>query len=250
MHRFFVDKKNINNDQVIINGDDVKHIKNVLRLTIDDEITVCDGENWDYLLKIENIENNEVIGTVINKEKSKGEPPVEVVLYQGLPKSSKMDLIIQKATELGIKKIVPVITERTVVKIQNQKKENNKLERWNRIAIEAAKQCRRGELPLVDNIIGFKQMINEVKEDFVIVPYENERKIGTKEVLQDYKNHGRKRISIMIGPEGGFEEEEISRLIDIGAKSISLGPRILRTETAGFTALAIVMYELGDIGVI
>lgn len=248
MHRFFVDKENITEDKVTIEGEDVKHIKNALRLKIDDEITVCDGENSDYLIKIQSIENNQVIGKIINQKESGREAPLEVILYQGLPKSSKMDLIIQKAIELGVKKIVPIETKRTVVKIQNEKKEQKKLERWNRIALEAAKQCKRGIVPTIGNVIKFDEMIQEVQKDFVIVPYENEDKIGTREILKQYK--GGKKVSIIIGPEGGFEEEEITKLIDSGANSISLGPRILRTETAGFTTIAVVMYELGDIGVI
>ncbi|WP_202711162.1 16S rRNA (uracil(1498)-N(3))-methyltransferase [Sporosalibacterium faouarense] len=247
MHRFFIDSDNVHESQVVITGDDVKHIKNVLRLNVGDKIMVCDGESNDYLIEIENIESNQVIGKIINKERSKGEPPIDVVLYQGLPKSTKMDLIIQKATELGVKRIVPVITERTVVKIDNPKKENKKLERWNRIALEASKQCKRGQIPNVEGVINFKEMVEEIKEDFVIVPYENEIKIGTKEILSKFND---KTISIVIGPEGGFEEEEIEKLKEIGANIITLGPRILRTETAGFTTMAIVMYELGDLGVI
>ncbi|MTI49387.1 MAG: 16S rRNA (uracil(1498)-N(3))-methyltransferase [Firmicutes bacterium] len=247
MHRFFIDSDNVHESQVVITGDDVKHIKNVLRLNVGDEIMVCDGESNDYLIEIEDIESDQVIGKIINKERSKGEPPIDVVLYQGLPKSTKMDLIIQKATELGVKRIVPVITERTVVKIDNPKKENKKLERWNRIALEASKQCKRGQIPNVEGVINFKDMVEEIKEDFVVVPYENEMKIGTKEILSKFND---KTISIVIGPEGGFEEEEIEKLKEIGANIITLGPRILRTETAGFTTMAIVMYEIGDLGVI
>lgn len=247
MHRFFVEKEWIYDNKVEIKGEDVKHIKNVLRLKVGDKITICDGETTDYLTEIQEIESNQIIGSIICKGRSEGESPIDVVLYQGLPKSSKMDLIIQKATELGIKKIVPVVTERTVVKIENQNKEKKKLERWNKIALEASKQSKRGQIPEVGNIISFDNMLKEIKEDFVIVPYENERKIGAKETLKEYNG---KKISIVIGPEGGFESSEIDKLQDIDSNIITLGPRILRTETAGFTTIAIVMYELGDLGVI
>ncbi len=248
MHRFFINKENIINDTVLIDGDDVKHIKNVLRLKIGSKIVVCDGECSDYVVEIAKIGNNDVCGTILNKEKSKGEPPIDIVLYQGLPKSAKMDLIVQKCTELGVCKIVPIVTERTVVKVEDNKKEQKKIDRWNRIALEAAKQSKRGKVPEVKSIISFERLINDIADgSFTIVPYEDELKIGAKEILK--KCNGEK-INIIIGPEGGFEETEIAKLKEIGGHIISLGPRILRTETAGFATLSIIMYELGDLGVI
>lgn len=248
MNRFFTDKDNISDDMVIIDGEDVKHIKNVLRLNKGDKIVVCDGEAYEYIVEIETLGDNQVEGIIIHKEMSKSEPPIDVILYQGLPKSTKMDLIIQKTTELGVNEIIPVMTERTIVKLDNDKKEQKKLERWNRIAMEAAKQSKRGKIPTVGNVLSFKELLNRLKnEEFVIVPYEDESKTGAKEILRKYTG---KKINIVIGPEGGFEEEEISMLKEIGAHIISLGPRILRTETAGFTAISIALYELGDLGVI
>lgn len=248
MNRFFTEKENISDEIVTIVGEDVKHIKNVLRLNKGDKIVVCDGEAYEYIVEITSLEDALVSGDIIHKELSKSEAPIDIKLYQGLPKSTKMDLIIQKTTELGVKEIVPVITERTVVKLENQKKEQKKLERWNRIALEAAKQSKRGKIPIVRNVLSFKELINHLgNEDFVIVPYEDDSMTGAKEILEKCKS---KKISIVIGPEGGFEKEEISKLKDIGAHVVSLGPRILRTETAGFTAIAIALYELGDLGVI
>jgi 16S rRNA (uracil1498-N3)-methyltransferase len=248
MHRFFVDKNNIKLSSIDIIGEDVKHIKSVLRLNVGDVVVVCDNDRTDYTAKIISIDKNIVQCEILSKEASKSEPPIDIILYQGLPKASKMDLIIQKATELGVKKIVPVITERTVVKIQDRKKENNKLERWNRIAEEAAKQSKRGIIPQVNNILDFDEMIAILKEkQAVIVPYENEENTGIKDVL---KNCSCKEIHILIGPEGGFEETEIQSLINIKCNIVTLGPRILRTETAGLVTSAVVLYELGDLGVV
>ncbi|RKD34743.1 16S rRNA (uracil(1498)-N(3))-methyltransferase [Thermohalobacter berrensis] len=249
MNRFFVNKDNIKEGRVIIEGEDVKHIRNVLRLNEGDLITVCDCQKNDYLVEITDIKKNYVQCNILEKSKSKGEPNLEVVLYQGIPKSSKMDLIIQKATELGISQIVPVEMKRSVVKLKNEKKEQKKLNRWRRIAKEAAKQCRRGIIPAVSEIVSFNEMLKSLeKEEFILVPYENEDKVGLKDILA--KNKGKHKVNIIIGPEGGFEEEEIDNINKLNWHVVSLGPRILRTETAGFTVLSIVMYELGDLGVI
>jgi 16S rRNA (uracil1498-N3)-methyltransferase len=248
MHRFFVNKENIKKDIILVTGDDVKHIKNVLRLKSGDTIELCDGESNDYIVSITEISKNYVKCNIVEKYKSKSEPPIEVLLYQGLPKSAKMDLIVQKVVELGVTEIVPVITERTVVKINEDSKEKKKLERWQKISLEAAKQSKRGMIPRIHNIISFDEMIEILKtENNILVPYENETKLSIKEALKEYKNG---KVNIVIGPEGGFEESEIIKLKDINANIITLGPRILRTETAGFTTVGIVMYELGDLGVV
>ncbi len=248
MHRFFVDKDNIENNKICITGEDVKHIKNVLRLNEGDIISVCDKQNTDYDVIILEFHKEMILCDILSTKISSSEPPVDIILYQGIPKSTKMDLIIQKSTELGIAKIIPVITERTIVKIQDRKKEEKKLERWQRISEEAAKQSKRGIIPDVCPILTFEEMLETLKDNsLTIVPYENEEKVGIKEVL---KNNSNKKINIIIGPEGGFEEWEIQSLESIGSKIVSLGPRILRTETAGFVASAIVLYELGDLGVI
>ncbi|AFS78830.1 ribosomal RNA small subunit methyltransferase E [Gottschalkia acidurici 9a] len=248
MHRFFVEIENIKEDYIEINDEDVKHIKNVLRLEVGDTISICDKQETDYICNISEINKNNITCMVIDKFKSKGEPPIDIVLYQGLPKSDKMELIVQKSTELGVKKIVPVMTNRTIVKIQDRKKEDKKLERWTRIAEEASKQSKRGMIPEISNIVTFKEMLDIFKgEETVIVPYESEENIGIKQVL---KNCNSKKINILIGPEGGFEDEEIESLKSINCNIVTLGPRILRTETAGFTTSAIVLYELGDLGVI
>jgi len=248
MNRFFVDKNNIMEDTILINGEDVNHIKNVLRLKVEDEINICDGDSNEYRVTINNIEKNIVECKILERKISNTEPPLKIKLYQGLPKSTKMDLIIQKATEIGVSQIIPIITDRTVVKIEDRKKESKKLERWNRIAEEAAKQSRRGVIPQVKEVLSFKELLKVLHhDDAVLVPYENEKKQGLKKVLSNIKS---KNISIIIGPEGGFSEWEINELEKINSIVVSLGPRILRTETAGFTAMTIILYELGDLGVI
>jgi len=248
MHRFFVRKDNIFDKTIDITGEDVKHIKNVLRLNINDILEICDNEENDYTVKIKSIEKNKIQCEILTKDISRTEPPIDIVLYQGLPKASKMDFIIQKATEIGVKKIVPVITERAIVKIKDIKKEEAKIARWTRIAEEAAKQSRRGTIPNICSILNFNEMIDVLSEkELVIVPYECEEDTGIKNVL---KNSNCNEVHILIGPEGGFEESEIKVLQEIGCKTVTLGPRILRTETAGLVTSTIVLYELGDLGVI
>lgn len=247
MNRFFVAPDQIQNKKIIIKDGDVKHIKDVLRLKIDDKIeVVCNG--IVYLTVISHIENKEIILDIVETKKGVNEPPINIYLYQGLPKGNKMDLIIQKATEIGVREIFPIVTNRTVVKIKNKKKEKNKVNRWNKISIEASKQAKRDLLPKVNYVLEFDKMIELLKgESNILIPYEEEKKTGFKDVLKDTKD---KNIHLIIGPEGGFEIEEIENLKAIGGKIISLGPRILRTETAGLAAMTILMYELGDMGVI
>lgn len=248
MHRFFVDRENINESVIEIDGEDVKHIKNVLRLEIDEEIEICDKLGTDYKCKIIETSKEKVKCKILETYKSKGESEIEIVLFQGLPKSTKMELIVQKSTELGVKKIVPLVTSRSIVKINDRKKEDKKIERWTKIAEEAAKQSKRGVIPKISSIMTFSEMLENLNdEEVVIVPYESEENIGIKSVLKDCKH---KKINIIIGPEGGFSEEEIELLKEINSHIVTLGPRILRTETAGFTTTAVVLYELGDLGVV
>jgi 16S rRNA (uracil1498-N3)-methyltransferase len=158
-----------------------------------------------------------------------------------------MDMIIQKCTELGIVKIVPVITERTIVQIKDKKAETKKIQRWQKVADSAAKQCKRGVIPKVTQPVSFEEMIHNLSTyDLKIIPYEQERKEGLKNILSTNKEY--KKVAIIIGPEGGFEQDEVIKAQNAGITSITLGPRILRTETAGFVALSILMYEIGDLG--
>lgn len=246
MHKFFVPKEYFENDKVIIKGDDVNHITKVLRMHINDIIKVNDNDGNDYICTILSIDKKNVICSIDEKIKSTSEPSTRVYLYQGLPKSTKMDIIIQKCTEIGVYSIIPVLTERVVVKtIENDI--NNKLSRWQRIAEEAAKQSNRGIVPKIGNAIDFKEAINQMKSyEASIIPYEMEKEKNLKGLF--INNSNIKSLGIFIGPEGGFSKEEIEYAKDNGIISITLGPRILRTETAGLTCLAIVLYETGNMG--
>lgn len=247
MSRFFVNSTDIFDDSIIISGEDVKHIKRVLRLGVGDNITIADGQGIEYKVEIVTLEEAVVKTRIIEIVKNHTEPPVEIILYQGLPKSDKMDYVIQKGVELGLKRIVPVITERTVVKLNGKKDEQKKCDRWNRISMEAAKQSNRGVIPPVELPIDFLKAIKATKDfDFSLIPYEKERGNGLKDVILN-KNDA-KKISVFIGPEGGFTEKEIELAVENGIHPVTLGPRILRTETAGIAVLSILMYELGDVG--
>jgi 16S rRNA (uracil1498-N3)-methyltransferase len=246
MNRFFVDRKQIHEDTIEIVGKDVKHIKDVLRLRIKDNLEIA-SEGRCYLCEIVLIESKRVVVKILDVWEGENEPPIHINLFQGIAKGDKMDLIIQKCTEVGAKEIFPVFTNRTVVKIKDRDKENKKIDRWNLIAEEAAKQSKRDIIPVVRNAIDFEDMVEILKdEEHIIVPYEMESSKGIKEVLKGITG---KRINVVIGPEGGFEEYEIDMLRAIGAQVVTLGPRILRTETAGIVTVAMILYELGDLGV-
>ena len=247
MDRFFVDKKNINieNNTCIIEGEDVKHISKVLRCRIGEELEVCDNNNNEYICEITNIDKNQVELNILEKVDIQRESDLKIKVYQGLPKGPKMEMILQKLTEVGVDEIILVQTKRTVVKVDD-KKEDKKLERWERIIYEAAKQSKRGKIPTLRGVLTFKEALADMKEnDFNIAPYENEK---TKSIKQAIKGVNINNIGIFVGPEGGFEETEIEAIEDIGGQSVSLGPRIIRTETASLVASSIVLYELSDLG--
>jgi len=247
MPKFFIEEKDILLNEIIIKGESVNHIKNVLRLKCGNEITLSSGNGVDYCVSIERIEPDCIFTSIINIKRNDTEPPIEVTLFQGIPKSDKMDFIIQKSIELGVSRIVPVIMERTVVRFNNKKDLDNKVARWQRIALEAAKQCKRGTVPQVEYPLTFNEALKlSSQAQLGIIPYEMEIEQGLKSNIS--KSSARK-IAVMIGPEGGISELEIKNAVNSGMKPVTLGPRILRTETAGIAVLSILMYELGDIGI-
>lgn len=242
MPKFFVNKENINDHIIYLDGDNAKHIGNVLRAKIGDKITVCDGEGSDFECEIEEITKETVIAKIIDIFSNNNEPSIKITLYQGLPKADKMELVIQKCIEIGVDRIVPVKTEHTVVKLEG--KEEKKLQRWNKIAEAAAKQCGRGKIPEVCSIMNFKDAVIEAAGlDGAIIPYEREKENSLKCFAKEFRG---KSIGILIGPEGGFSEEEVSFARESGISSVTLGKRILRTETAGLVASVILLYELED----
>ena len=241
MPKFFINKNDISRGQIQLFGEDEKHIKTVLRAREGEEVTLCDGEGMDYHCRIASLERG-VLLDVLSKEVCETEPRTKITLYQGLPKADKMELIIQKCVELGIERIVAVSTERAIVKLD--KKETKKLERWQKIAEAAAKQSGRGIIPEVcQQVLKFKEAVAEAKElDGAIIPYEREQERGIREFVKGFTGES---VGIFIGPEGGFADEEIALAQENGIQSVTLGKRILRTETAGMTTTAIILYELG-----
>ena len=236
MHRFFI--RQPISDCVTLRGEDVKHITRVLRLREGDTITLCDGQNHECTATIETIAKDAVDCRCSTPMLCETEPDARVTLFQGLPKTGKMETIIQKCVELGIDTVIPMRTEYCVV----QPKESfaDRIERWQRVAEEAAKQCRRGIIPKIGNLIKITD-IDMSAYDLCLVAYENERNTSLKKSLRAFTGTS---IAVLIGPEGGFSVTEIEQLEQKGVQSVSLGKRILRTETAGMAMLAQIMYEV------
>lgn len=242
MHRFFVDYE-IKTDQIIIEDkDDVKHITKSLRVVIGEKLEICDTTGTEYIAEVIELAD-QVICKRLEKRDFERESPLHVDLIQGLAKGSKMELIIQKCVELGVRNIIPCQMTRSIVKLDT-KGEKKKVDRWQKIADEAAKQSKRTKIPQVYNVQVLLKMTETLEEyDHILIAYENENTRQLKSVLKSLGNN----IAIIIGPEGGITEEEINFIQELGGQSISLGPRILRTETAGLMCLSILQYELGDI---
>lgn len=244
MPRFFVNPEQIQENNIVIYGDDVKHISKVLRLKTGDKITICNRQGTDYECIIKTISKENIHAEILSAHLSETEPSVKITLFQALTKSDKMDLIIQKAVETGIYKIVPVVTERTVVKIEDEKKQFAKLTRWQKISESAAKQSQRGIIPEVCSILTLQEAFNASDTmDLKVIAYEKEAQNRLRNILTGFKG---KTVGIFIGPEGGFEENEIDLAKQSGIIPITLGKRILRTETAGLFLVSIMMYEMGE----
>jgi len=244
MYHFFVEEEQVNGENAYISGSDVNHIVNVLRMKIGEELLISVKGDWDYLCKIEEIENDRVNLKVLESMEQR-ELPIKLTLLQGIPKSDKLEMIIQKAIELGVSEIIPVKTNRVVVKI-DEKKTQAKVNRWNAIAESAAKQSKRSVIPKVLKPQTIDNALEIVKDYGVkLLPYENADGIKkTKDILNslDSKNN----IAVFIGPEGGFEEAEVKKSTDSGFEVITLGKRILRTETAGLALLSNIMIRLEE----
>ena len=244
MYHFFVEPGQIQGTQIYITGKDVNHIKNVLRMRIGEEISVGNGmDGKEYRCAIDSFEEDSVNCKLLFIKEDGVELPVKVTLFQGLPKADKMELIIQKAVELGVYEIVPVATKRCVVKL-DAKKEASKIARWQAIAEAAAKQSKRAVVPQIRPVMTIQEAIKAASEmEHRIIPYElAEGMSKTKEVFESFTPGN--SVAVFIGPEGGFEEKEVEAATEAGIQPVSLGKRILRTETAGFTVLAWIMYAL------
>jgi len=247
IHRFFVEPNQISDKFITITGSDVQHILKVLRLGEGAILNVADGTGMEYKGSIVDKGKDFVRLSVIGMYYNSTESPVEVTLFQGLPKGDKMELIIQKCTELGVKKIVPVSCQRSIVQLRPDKAEQKRT-RWQKISEEAAKQSRRSLIPEITQVQTLEEALKNIKQDEVfLIPWEEEKANNLRDVIQPLKGRCRK-VSILIGPEGGLTCEEVALAKDAGGSTVTLGPRILRTETAGLTVVAIVLYELGDLG--
>lgn len=248
MYRFFVLPEDIDEQEGIIRikGEDVNHIRNVLRMKPGEEVLLTSGrqnEPTDYVCAIEDFPEGEVLTKIQEKRSSEAELPSKIYLFQGLPKGDKLESIIQKSVELGVYKVIPTVMSRCVVKI-DPKKAAKKTDRWNAIALSAAKQSKRGIIPGVSSPLTWKPALEAAgKLDRIIVPYEDARGIShTREVLSSVK--AGESVGVFIGPEGGFSEKEIEDLEMAGAEIVTLGHRILRTETAGPAILSMLMLHL------
>lgn len=245
MHHFFVTPDQVEETTIYVDGPDVNHMKNVLRIKNGEQLEISDGNNLKYVCSVRAYEEDRAILDIIEKKEADTELASEIYLFQGLPKSDKMDLIVQKAVELGASYVVPVATKRAVVKL-DEKKAAKKVDRWNSIAESAAKQAGRSKIPQVTGVMSFREALKKSQElGVTLIPYElaEGMDVARKTIREIPKGQS---IGIFIGPEGGFDHEEIDQAVECGAKVISLGKRILRTETAGLAVLSILMFELEE----
>lgn len=243
MYRFYIEASQRQGGVIEITGEDVNHIKNVLRMKNGEKLILCDGAGTDYLCELTGTRERNLLASVLKEQPSETELPVRLVLFQGLPKKDKMELIIQKVVELGAAEVVPVVTKRTIVKTGDGKDEK-KLARWRAIAESAAKQSGRGVIPKVAPVCTWKEALARMENlEYNLILYENARGMGAvAECLKCAAD--KKSIGIFVGPEGGFTEEETAAVLKRGAACISLGKRILRTETAGLAMLSMLMLSI------
>ncbi len=249
MPKFFVTSKSIENRKILITGNDVNHIKNVLRKKEGEIINVCNLDmSEDYLCKIMKLEENRIQLEILEKIDNNVESNIKVSIFQGIPKADKMELIIQKSVELGVYDITPVTMQRSIVKL-DEKDKIRKIQRWQKISEVASKQCGRDIIPKINDIVNIKNICKLCANyDIVIVAYEEEKENKIKHVLQQLKKRKEKdlKIAIIIGPEGGIDATEIKLLQDNSANIVTLGNRILRTETVALNVLSIIMYEFEE----
>ena len=243
MQHFFVPPSQVGEGGIRVEGPDVNHMKNVLRMRPGEELMVSDGDNRKYRCAVELNEEGAAYLKILEEEMADTELPSKIYLFQGLPKQEKMEWIVQKSVELGVCQVVPVMVRRCVVKL-DEKKAQKKVSRWQQIAESAAKQAGRDYIPKVEQVLPYQEALKMADGlDVLLIPYELERDVeGSKEIIQAIRPG--QSVGIFIGPEGGFEKEEVEAAIAAGATPISLGRRILRTETAGLTALSLLMFHL------
>ncbi len=240
MANFYIAKEKITENIAIIDGEEMQHIRCVLRMKKGDTLTLCDGEGVFYEAVLDDFSEKAITAQIKSSYKAPTEPCAALTIFQGVPKNPKLETIVQKLTEIGAVKIVPVDTVRSVAKLDKKAK----VERLQKIAREAAKQSKRGIIPTVTESVPFKKAVEMAAEaDLAIIPYEEERDLSIKKALS---GQNPKTVSVIIGPEGGFDKDEIALAKEKGVLSVTLGKRILRTETAPLTVASVVLYELGE----
>lgn len=240
MANFYITKDELNENTARITGDEAQHISRVLRMKKGDAVTLCDGEGNFYEAVLSHFDEKSVTADILSVRRAETEPDVVLTIFQGVPKNPKLEAIVQKLTEIGASAVVPMDTSRAVAKLDK----SAKVERLRKIAREAAKQSRRGIIPHISDTMSFKDAVREAaKADLMIIAYEEERETSLKSVLQ---GKAPKSVSVLIGPEGGFEKEEVEMAVSLGAVSVTLGKRILRTETAPVAVSSAILYELGE----
>ena len=246
MRRFFITSDALSEDTVLIAGEMWHYLSHVLRLKVGEKIEMLTEDKMLYVVELISFEEKCIKGRIISAQEYTDDTKIEIKLYQGLPKGDKLDLIIQKCTELGIKAITPVEMPRSIAKIGD--KGEKKLARWQKIALEASQQSKRLQVPQINNPLSWKRFLEEIKDEegLNLLLWEDESTVGLKNVLNQYPNAG--KINIIIGPEGGLSADEAEELKKMGIMSVSLGKRILRTETAGVAATAMILYHYDDLG--
>ena len=243
MQHFFVSPEQVREEKIYVEGSDVNHMKNVLRMKTGEELTIGDGDGWLYLCVVESYEEDMAVLKILEKKKDESELPSKIYLFQGLPKADKMELVIQKAVELGAFEVIPVAMKRSVVKL-DAKKAESKVKRWNAIAESAAKQSKRSILPQVSDVVTFAQAVKMAENcQIKLLPYECADGMEKTKRLIENITPGQD-IAVFIGPEGGFDLDELELAKEAGCEIITLGKRILRTETAGMMLLSVLMYHL------
>lgn len=246
MQRYFLKNNQFDKDLALITGDDAHHMSRVMRMTIGDQVIVCNEDKSCYYATIKQIKDQEIEVTLDSMIEAQTELPIEVTIAQGLPKGDKFEWVIQKATECGASEFIPLEMERSVVKL-DAKKAGKKIERWNKIAKEAAEQSHRQMVPTVTSVQTLKQLLAQASQyDICLFAYEETAKQGElaqlKQTLSTIENH--KKLLVIVGPEGGISEKEEVLLLESGFKPCALGPRILRTETAPIYILSAISYAL------
>ena len=240
MANFYIEKEQLSENTSLITGEEAQHTSRVLRMKKGDEVTLCDGEGNFYEARLTDFNEKSVEAEILSVRRAETEPRVKLSIFQGVPKNPKLETIVQKLTEIGATAVVPMDTQRAVAKLDK----SAKVERLRKIAREAAKQSKRGIIPTVSDTMSFKDAIKEAaKADLMIIAYEEEHETSLKSALQGKTPES---VSVLIGPEGGFEKEEVEKAVALGAVSVTLGKRILRTETAPIAISSAILYELGE----